>query len=151
MAFNDYFDSTYMSVSDLDGRDLNITIDRIAKEKVGKQQEVRPVLYADGMRKGMIINRTNFKSIAKILGQDDSKWKGGRVTLFPTETEFQGEPVEAIRVRPKAWEPRSSRAAIAPAAPEREREPAGPREYALADSGARPTAPVDDIDNLIPF
>jgi hypothetical protein len=100
MGFNDYFESTYVSAADLNGRDLPVVIDKIVMEKVGKQQETRPVMYVKGGKKGVVLNRTNFRAIAKVLGQDDTKWSGGKITLYPTVIEFEGEPRDAIRVRP---------------------------------------------------
>jgi hypothetical protein len=100
MGFSDYFESNYLAASDLCGKDLPVVIDKIAREKVGKLQESKPVMYLKGHKKGVVLNRTNFRAIAKILGPEDAKWSGGEVTLYGTMIEFEGEPRDAIRVRP---------------------------------------------------
>jgi len=94
---NDLFPSKYVKASDLKGRDVEVTIRTVEVEKIDEDE--RPVLYFQGMDKGLVLNRTNANSIAKLHGGEVSKWAGKTITLFPTETDFKGEQVACIRVR----------------------------------------------------
>ncbi len=51
-------------------------------------------------RSGLVCGPVLFDQIADVTGEDDSDdWKGHRVTLFRSTTEFQGQDTPCIRVR----------------------------------------------------
>jgi hypothetical protein len=57
-------------------------------------------VYFRGQRKALIVNATNFDSIANITGEFDSdNWIGHQVELFATTTEMAGKSTPCIRVR----------------------------------------------------
>jgi hypothetical protein len=111
-SFNDYFESKYLSAHDLDERERFVVVDRVSREEVGREREKRPVVSFVDEKKPMILNKTNFRSIANGYGQDDAKWKGAKIILYSTPVEFQGEMRDAIRIKI----PRPD-AAVRPAAP----------------------------------
>lgn len=128
----DAFPSNYLKASDLKGSQPVVTIDRVEFEPVGRQKEMKPVLYLVGKEKGIVLNKTNASNITNLAGTPETdEWPGVRIRLYATNVEFQGESVEAIRIK---------------AAP-----PHG--------NGAKPAAPppppvVEDVqpdDNDIPF
>jgi hypothetical protein len=84
-----------------DGNDMVITIDHVTKEEVvgnkGAKQE-RIVAYIKG-NKPMIINNTNAKTISKMYTPDVDNWAGKQITVYASTAQFQGETVEALRVR----------------------------------------------------
>ena len=132
MKSSDVFASKYLSAADLRDRDATVTIERVEIEKM-PSGEKKPALFFEGKAKGFLLNRTNFNTIAEVLGADDTDdWSGRSITLYPTETEFQGRMVDCIRVRRRK----------APAAPEWQ-EPAPPP--------IRETEPADLDDNEVPF
>ena len=97
MNINDAFSSKYLKTSDLKGRHVVVTIKEVAMELVG--QEEKPVIYFSGKDKGMVLNRTNATSIEELAGTSETiKWKGLKITLYPTRVDFQGRRVDAIRV-----------------------------------------------------
>ena len=97
---NEAFPSNYIKASDLNGQQPTVTIDRVEFEPVGQQREMKPILYFVGKEKGMVLNKTNSKKIAEIAGSPDTDdWRGVHVKLFSTEVDFQGETVEAIRIK----------------------------------------------------
>lgn len=96
---NSWFPSNYVAAADLQGRDVTVTIAAIKLEKVGTDQEERPVLYFQGMTKGMVMNRTNGKRISKLYGPETNEWVGKPIILYESETDFGGETVPCIRVR----------------------------------------------------
>lgn len=100
MNINDAFPSNYLKASDLGESQPVVTIDRVEVEPVGRGKEMKPVIYFAGKQKGMVLNKTNSKKIAEIAGSHDTDdWHGTQVKLFATEVDFQGETVEAIRVK----------------------------------------------------
>ena len=97
---DDLYPSKFIKAGDLKGQDVNLIITSQTVEEVGKAAEKKPVLYFKGTDKGLILNRTNANTIGKAYGQDTSAWKDKRITLFGAETDFGGETVSCIRVRP---------------------------------------------------
>lgn len=98
---NDAFPSNYLKASDLQGRDIVVTIDRVAFEAVGREKEMKAVIYFQGKQKGIVLNKTNAKKIIEITGSAiTEEWAGCQIKIYPTETEFGGETVDCIRVKP---------------------------------------------------
>jgi hypothetical protein len=99
-SINDAFPSNYLKASDLKGRSVVVAVDRIEFEPVGQKKEMKPVLYFAGKDKGLVLNKTNAAKIISLLGTDETdNWRGGRIQLYPTETSFQGDMVDCIRVK----------------------------------------------------
>lgn len=97
---NDAFPSNYLKASDLGGSSPIVTIDRVEFEPVGREKEMKAVLYFEGKDKGMVLNKTNAKNISGLVGSFETEdWSGFRIKLYATNVEFQGETVEAIRVK----------------------------------------------------
>jgi hypothetical protein len=99
MNINDSFPSKYLKASDIAGQPT-VIISEIVEEEVGKDKEVRPVLYYEGEEKGIILNKTNATNISKIYGYETDDWIGKAVMLGTTYVDFQGQSVEAIRIYP---------------------------------------------------
>ena len=100
MNINDAFPSHYLKASDLGDAQPVVTIDRVEIEAVGRDKEMKPVVYFQGKEKGIVLNKTNSKKIAQIASSPDTDdWRGVKVILYATETEFGGETVECIRVK----------------------------------------------------
>lgn len=98
---NESFPSNYLKASDLKGHAVVVTLDRVEFEAVGRQREMKAVVYFVGKEKGMVLNKTNANKITEIAGSAmTEEWHGTAVVLYPTETEFAGESVECIRVKP---------------------------------------------------
>jgi hypothetical protein len=116
---NAAFPSTYIKASDLNGKTVTVTIREVKVELIGKDKESRPVMYFEGKEKGLVLNKTNARKSAGLVGDGDTdNWTGFKIAIFPTEVEFSGDMVEAIRV--KAAPPVR---AAAPAPPPPSREP----------------------------
>src|SRR5688572_30421834 len=93
------FPSKYLKAEDLQGKESTVQIDRIAMEEVGKTKDMRPILYFRGKQKGIVLNKTNSKNISKAYGAETDAWIGQAVVLYTAWVDFNGESVEAIRVR----------------------------------------------------
>lgn len=87
------------------GQDLIVTIETVVREQVngpdGKKEECT-VAYLKG-NKPFILNSTNSKTIAKVVGSSYIEdWAGKSITLYAAKIKAFGETVEALRVRPTA-------------------------------------------------
>jgi len=98
MNIYDMFPSKYVACGDLKGMDVPVKIQRIEMEDVSNG-ELKPIVYFVGMKKGLVLNRTNAKRIAANHGPETNGWIGKEIILYPSETEFKGETVPCIRVR----------------------------------------------------
>lgn len=101
MKISEAFPSKYLSAADFEEGDETLTIKEIGIEEVGQGKDKEQKLFIEfkGKDKGLICNKTNANTIAKVLGSDDTDdWVGQRITLCRREVEFQGEPMWSIRV-----------------------------------------------------
>lgn len=81
---------------------MAVTIEVIKLEEIGKDKQTKPVLYFQEAGTGFICNKTNARTIARLVGSEEfDDWIGRVIRLYRTEVDFQGEMVEAIRVRSK--------------------------------------------------
>jgi hypothetical protein len=77
---------------------FEIEVARLEELQNGDKKTEKLVVYFKGVKSGLVINATIFDQIAEITGEDDaSKWGGFRITLFRSETQFQGRMVPCIR------------------------------------------------------
>lgn len=98
MKISGAFPSKYLKAADLDDKELNVIMQRVEMEDVGGEDK-KPVLYFKDQQKGVVLNKTNSRIIAKTFGDDTDDWGGKTITLYPAMVEFKGDMVEAIRVR----------------------------------------------------
>jgi hypothetical protein len=119
------FPSNYIKAADLKGRSTVVEIDRVEFEPVGKDKEMKPVVYFAGKEKGMVLNKTNASKIVSITGSSQTEdWAGSSILIYPTETEFAGETVDCVRIKPV---PAQARASQRPAPmPVEQEQPAAP-------------------------
>lgn len=97
-TLNDAYPSKYLSAADLQGKDVTVKITHVVSEKVGNDQKF--ICYFAGAKKGLVLNKTNFKSIVKITGFDDSdEWTGAQICLFEAMVDYQGDSVPAVRIK----------------------------------------------------
>lgn len=98
MNINEAFPSNWIKAHDLSG-DTPVTISGF---KLGAYDDGKPapsLSFTEMPGKWLGVNKTNSKVIAKLHGDDTDGWKGKRITLYPTEVEYQGEMIMGVRVR----------------------------------------------------
>lgn len=120
MNINEAFPSNYIKASDLKGQTVQVAIDRVEMEEVGRTKDRKAVVYFKGKEKGLVLNKTNANKIIQLSGSPATEdWRGFVVSLYPTETEFGGEQVECVRVKaaPKTNGQRPPQAAPPPPPP----------------------------------
>jgi len=100
MKVSQAFPSNFLKADDLNGQAVTVTIASVELEEIGqgRDKEEKLVVKFQGKSKGMICNKTNANTIAKLHGDDTDAWVGQRITIVPREVEFQGEMVLALRV-----------------------------------------------------
>lgn len=103
--YRSMYDREYIGHWDLAGRDVTVTISKVIGGELtapGGRKNKKPVLYFVGKEKGMVLNRTNGKTIAAMYGVKTEDWIGKRVILYVSVTrnpDGSGD-VDCIRVRP---------------------------------------------------
>lgn len=114
--FKALMNSEYLGAYSLeDGKDIVLTIDYIKVETVtgtdGKKEDL-PVCHWKENQKGMILNSTNMKMIAKVLGSNYIEdWSGRQIQIGIEKVKAFGDLVEALRVR--RYAPKQKQAATA--------------------------------------
>jgi hypothetical protein len=103
--YKSFFDREYLFAFDLKGRDVTLTIERVAAGELtalGGRKSKKPLCwFKEGReKKPLALNSTNCRTISALYGSDTDQWIGKRITLYPTTTQMAGETCECIRVRP---------------------------------------------------
>jgi hypothetical protein len=135
------FPSKYLKASDLQGVEATVFIDRVAMEDINRG-EMKPVVYFRGKKKGVVLNKTNSRKIEAAYGDETDEWSGQPIILYETEVDFQGDTVQAIRVK---IPPLSQRKQMAAQPPARQDDASSP------DNGAPPPSSERDYDDEVPF
>jgi hypothetical protein len=132
---NQAFPSKYVQASDLQGQTVTVQIALVQMEEVGDEEENLPVVYFSGMKKGMVLNRTNAATIAALYGEETDRWRGAVISIYPTETQFGKKMVPCIRVKTGAPANQPAAAPTAPLPPPLPPPVAAPLPPALPTAG----------------
>jgi hypothetical protein len=101
--YRSMFERLYLGSWDLQGRDWVLQISKVVAATLtapGGRTSKKPVVFFEQTDKGLALNKTNAKTIAAMYGNNTDEWVGELVTVYPTQTSFGAETVEAIRIRP---------------------------------------------------
>ena len=98
MKVSEMIPSKWTKASDITG-DVPVTIDRLANEEVGQDNDLRWVLYFRDKTKGLILNVTNIRALEDAYGDESDAWAGKSVTLFTMPVDYAGRVVQGIRLR----------------------------------------------------
>ncbi len=95
------FPSKYLKAADLHDKHVSAIMSHVLLEEVANKDgtELLPILYFNGVSKGMVLNRTNAKVISAAYTDETDAWQGMPIVLFPAMVAFGAETVEAIRVK----------------------------------------------------
>jgi hypothetical protein len=97
MNINDAYPSKYIKSADLQGRIIKLKIANVGYEQIGNDSKL--IMYFQGKNKGMVLNRTNARTIADQYGDDTDNWTGADVEVFSMKVDMQGRMVDGLRVR----------------------------------------------------
>jgi hypothetical protein len=140
--------SKYMRAEDLTQEKL-LRIKSITVQMVGRgpKQEQKPVVWFTNHAKGLPLNKTNNRTIRGAYGDDMERWAGKLIVVFPTQTDFGGQMVGALRVRIPPPKQANTSVAASPA-----REAAKPAAATKPAPAASPEPEADpDLDDEIPW
>jgi hypothetical protein len=121
MNVNDAFPSNYLKATDLQNKEIPVTVSKVVMEKIG--DDPRMIAYFAGKQKGVVVNKTNATNLSAAYGPETDHWVGKPVVLFSVWTDFQGKSVQAIRMRPGTAAPAPT---TGPVPPSYQVDPRGP-------------------------
>jgi len=104
MKLSQMFPRRFATGEDLQGQPVNLTISKVAQEKMRLQPNApevgRWVIYFKEAQKGVILSRTLAYQVGEAVGDEETDhWIGKRVTLYPLPMMVGGKRVTAIRAR----------------------------------------------------
>jgi hypothetical protein len=101
---NEIFAGKYLGAVDLD-EDTDVTIIGESEVEVTNEgkKETKLCLHFKELDKPWILNKTNAKAIAQVLGSFETEdWVGQRITIYVAMVESFGKQTEGIRVKLRA-------------------------------------------------
>lgn len=153
---SDYDKRKYLNASDLD-HEKKFRIKEVTEEElgVGKDKEVKLVVWFTNEKRGLSLNKTNLRTLKGAFGDPVAGWKDKVIAMFPMMAS-NGKPGLRVRILP----PKQA-AAVAPPT-----QPASPGGNGAAAVPPPPTTPAvvdpelepdpklsaaDEMDDQIPF
>jgi hypothetical protein len=91
-----YGQSNYLRAADLAGRQVRVVITHV--DDVEFDRGVKPVLGFANSKKGLVVNSTNYDTIANAFGDNTQRWNGHAIILKGEKVRFKGGMVDSIRV-----------------------------------------------------
>src|SRR6516225_10131236 len=93
-----YDQSKYFRAEDV-LQDKTLKIKNVTEEMVGQgaSQEKKLVVWFDNSKKGLVLNKTNNRTIRGAYDDDTAGWAGKLIVLYPTTASFGGRMVPALR------------------------------------------------------
>lgn len=92
MKVSDALDANFIYAGDLDGKEVTLTIDRVAPRGTVKREDGqkvdKEVVYFKETKRGLALNKTNLRRLQLTHGNDMDKWTGKKITIFPTTIEM---------------------------------------------------------------
>jgi hypothetical protein len=101
MKLNQMLKSKYLRKDDIED-DTPATIKKLSLEDMpGDSGDQRWVLSLRGLDKGMVLNATTLRMLAKAFGDESDDWIGKRVCIYvDPNVSFKGQVVGGLRLRP---------------------------------------------------
>lgn len=96
------FPSNYLCAEDLKGQPMHVTITGTNADELrveGGAMKKSYLLSIAEHAKKLVLNKTNAKTIAVMYGGEARKWRGQRITLYPTTCKLKGKTVPCIRIK----------------------------------------------------
>lgn len=136
-----YDQTRFFKAADLES-EKKLRIKTVTEELVGagSEQEKKLVVWFTNDERGLVLNKTNNRTLRGAFGDDCAGWAAKIVVLFPSTTDLRGKLVPSLRVRIPP--PRQATAGNGATKPEPEQTPAKP--------AAKPSV-ADDLNDEIPF
>jgi hypothetical protein len=100
MNINELFPSRFVKGEDIGENRPTLAIKVVTIEEMGKDKEKNPVIWFEGAKKGLVLNKTNAVTIGSLYGPETNNWAGKRITLFTVKERHFGEMHHVIKVVP---------------------------------------------------
>jgi hypothetical protein len=107
MKTSDAFPARFLQTATVKTKPIVATISHVDMMTVGQgaDQKQKPVLHFADDVKPLIVNKTNWLSLADALGDDTEGWSGHKVRVYVARTQYGGKPTDGLRVQPVASKP----------------------------------------------
>ena len=115
--------------------------------------EQKPVLWFTNHKKGLILNKTNNRTLRGTFGDDMELWAEKVIVVYPTQADFGGKTVGALRVRippPKQATTSSTAGNGQPIKQTKAAKPAAAKDGEVSPPEPKPSL-ADDLDDEIGF
>jgi hypothetical protein len=137
-----YDQSRFFKAADLE-TEKKLRVKTVTEESVGvgAEQQKKLVVWFTNDERGLVLNKTNNRTMRGAFGDDCAGWANKIVVLFPSTVDLRGKMVPSLRVR------------IPP-----------PKQATTGGNGAKPVEPeqapakpatqpslADDLSDEIPF
>jgi hypothetical protein len=95
-----YDQSKFFKAADLTA-ERKLKIKSVSEELIGQgaDQQKKLVVWFTNDEHGLVLNKTNNRTIRGAFGDDTSLWPNRIIILYPTMDEFRGKMGPAMRVR----------------------------------------------------
>jgi hypothetical protein len=110
--------SRFLKAQDLT-TEKKFKIKSVTEEDVGmgKDKERKLVVWFTNDNRGLVLNRTNNRTLRGPFGDDCAGWVGKIIVVYPTTAEFRGDMKPCLRVRIPPPKGNGQPAAAMPATP----------------------------------
>ena len=97
---SDYDKSRFLKAVDFE-REKKFRIKSVTAEEVGtgKDKETKLVVWFTNDKRGLVLNKTNNRTLRGAFGDDTTGWVNKVIVVFPTMADFRGTIGPALRVR----------------------------------------------------
>ena len=150
---SDFDKSKYLRAEDLKS-EKKFRIKAVTVEVVGtgSEKEQKLVVWFTNDERGLVLNKTNNRTLRGVFGDDVRGWPGKIIIVFPTMVEMQGKMTPALRVRIPPPKGGDGQAVAAPPQP----SPPTPSTQQQLDEFGQAQLPEkpslsDDLDDEIGF
>ena len=136
-----YDQSRFLKAADLQ-REKKFRIKSVTEELIGaEQKEKKLVVWFTNDERGLVLNKTNNRTIRGAFGDAVLDWVNKIIIIFPTMVDMRGKLTAALRVRIPPPKQAGETVAVSPSNP-----PQSGNGAATAAPPPKPTtaAPVDD-------
>ena len=91
-----YDQSRYFKAADMQA-EKKLRIKDVTEEEIGGEKKL--CVWFTNDPRGLVLNKTNNRTLRGAFGDDCAGWNGKIIVLYPTTDEFRGRMVPVLRVR----------------------------------------------------
>ena len=146
----DFYQSPWLSLPDLAGRAVRVTISEVRVEEVKQRDGTKArkvVLSFNGKKKRLICNVSQARAAGEAWGDDLDRWVGKQTILQPGKAENGKDTILLIPVPPATHEPPAAQpGALQPEAPGEPQPPAAAPEPPAAHHEPGERAPMTEAE-----